>query len=139
MTYNVLVRISGVILLITCLFLPCRAAAEGVKVGEQKHADYRLLSGKWQRPDGGYILKLSDVGKDGKLRAEYFNPRSINVSKAEWRVIGDRIQVFVELRDINYPGSTYTLIYLRQKDQLEGYYYQAATGQTFEIVFVRAQ
>jgi len=139
MTYNTLVRISGVILLITCCLLPWQARAENGSEQKPAQADYRRLAGKWERPDGGYIMKLSDVGKDGKIRAEYFNPRPINVSKAEWRTMGERIQVLVELRDVNYPGSAYTLVYSRQEDRLEGYYYQAATGQTFEIVFVRAK
>jgi len=47
------------------------------------------------------------------------------------------IQVFVELCDINYPGSTYTLIYDPDNDRFTGYYYQAALGQTYNVVFVR--
>jgi hypothetical protein len=46
-------------------------------------SDYRRLEGKWQRSDGGYILKLKEMGKDGTLKATYSNPRSINVFKAE--------------------------------------------------------
>jgi len=53
----------------------------------------------------------------GKLKAAYFNPRPINVAKAEWRSMAGRIQIFVELRDVNYPGSTYTLIYDPEKDR----------------------
>ena len=132
-------RVKCVIMLTFCLLLPWLAWAESGKGSEQKaaEADYRQLAGKWQRPDGGYILKLSEAREDGKLKAAYFNPRQINVSKAEWRRMGDRIQIFVELRDVNYPGSTYTLVYAPQEDRLEGYYYQAALRQTFEVVFER--
>src|ERR1035438_299405 len=35
-------------------------------------------------------------------------------------------KVFVELRAPNYPGSTYTLTYDQQSDQLYGQYYRAA-------------
>ncbi|MBW1837865.1 MAG: hypothetical protein JRI99_13195 [Deltaproteobacteria bacterium] len=89
------------------------------------------------RPDGGYILELSDVKAEGKLKAAYFNPRPINVAKAEWRSMDGRIQVFVELRDVNYPGSTYTLIYDSEQDRLNGYYYQAVQKMTFDVVFIR--
>jgi hypothetical protein len=139
MNGNDISRFSSVILLTLCLLLPWQSRAGNGKSSEQKPAqtDYKRLAGEWQRPDGGYILKLSNVGKDGKLNAEYFNPRSINVSKKEWRRMGDSILVFVELRDVNYPGSTYTLVYSPQEDRLEGHYYQAALMQTFDVVFVR--
>jgi hypothetical protein len=45
--------------------------------------------------------------------------------------------VFVELRDVNYPGSTYALTYDAERDQLKGIYYQAAMQQQFEVFFVR--
>lgn len=133
--------ITHMVLLALCLFLPFQALAESGKGQEQKqaHADYERLAGKWVRPDGGYILELKEIGKDGRLKASYFNPRPINVAQAEWRRMGDRVQVFVELRDLNYPGSTYTLIYSPEKDLLEGYYYQAVQGQTYTIQFMRTK
>jgi uncharacterized protein (DUF2147 family) len=112
-------------------------AADGS--GKAMTVDYERLAGKWVRPDGGYILELKEIGKDGRLKASYFNPRPINVAQAEWRRMGDRVQVFVELRDVNYPGSTYTLIYSQEKDLLEGYYFQAVQGQTYTIQFMRTK
>ena len=97
------------------------------------------LLGRWVRPDGGYVLELSDVKSEGKLKAAYFNPRPINVAKTAWQSMDDRIQVFVELRDVNYPGSTYTLIYDPEQDRLNGYYYQAALKGTFGVVFIRKE
>ena len=47
------------------------------------------------------------------------------------------VVAYVELRDVNYPGSTYTLAYIPDRDILAGYYYQAVQGQTFEVVFER--
>jgi len=41
------------------------------------------------------------------------------------------------LRDVNYPGSTYTLDFLPEQDRLIGAYFQAALQQTFEVEFVR--
>jgi hypothetical protein len=102
-------------------------------------AELNRMTGKWLRLDGGYVLELSEVKPDGKMKAAYFNPRPIHVAKAEWRSMAGRFQVFVELRDVNYPGSTYTLIYDAAKDRFEGYYYQALQGQTFDVIFERTK
>jgi hypothetical protein len=53
--------------------------------------------------------------------------------------MADRMQVFVELRDVNYPGSTYLLVYAPESDRLEGYYHHALSGQTFDVAFTRAR
>ena len=45
----------------------------------------------------------------------------------------------VELCAPGYPGSTYTLRYEPQRDQLEGVYDQAALQQRFDVVFVRVK
>ena len=71
------------------------------------------------------------------MDAGYFNPRPINVSRAEASQEGTTTKVFIELRDTNYPGSTYTLTYDPQSDQLKGVYFQAALQQSFDVVFVR--
>jgi hypothetical protein len=100
--------------------------------------DTSKLIGQWQRPDGGYVLEVREATPDGLLKAAYFNPRSINVARADWRLQDSRLQVFVELRDVNYPGSTYTLSYDPAADQLKGIYFQAVEQQSFEVFFVRA-
>jgi len=98
------------------------------------------LTGRWLRPDGGYVLEVKAVDDtSGKLDAAYLNPRSIHVSKAEASRDGENLKVFVELRDVHYPGSTYTLAYDPPTDQLKGIYYQAALGQQFEVYFERIQ
>lgn len=95
------------------------------------------LVGKWQRPDGGYIVEIKSVDESGKLDVAYFNPNPIHVSRAvAWRDKGTS-KLIVELHDINYPGSTYTLEYNPQSDQLFGQYFQAALRETFEVVFSR--
>jgi hypothetical protein len=100
--------------------------------------DFLKLRGRWLRPDGGYVLEISNVMTDGELEAGYFNPRPINVSTARATREGDQTKVFIELRDVNYPGSTYTLTYVPQNDQLSGIYYQALLKQSFEVVFIRS-
>ena len=93
--------------------------------------------GKWQRPDGGYIVEIKGVDGSGKLDVAYFNPDPIHVSRAvAWRDKGTS-RVVIELRDVNYPGSTYTLEYNTESDQLFGQYFQAALRETFEVVFSR--
>lgn len=98
---------------------------------------FEKLPGKWLRPDGGYILEIRSVAPDGKLDAGYFNPQPINVAKAEASQEGGTVKVFIELRDVNYPGSTYTLTYDPANDQLKGIYYQAALREQYEVFFER--
>ncbi len=101
--------------------------------------DFQRLEGRWVRPDGGYVLELRNVKKDGSLTAAYYNPRPIRVFRAEASRKDGTLSVFVELRDVNYPGSTYTLQYDPATDRLKGKYFQAVEKQTFDIEFVRAK
>ena len=73
--------------------------------------DSKRLLGKWVRPDGGYIIEIKEIGKDGTLKAAYYNPRPINVARAEFSIKDGSLTVFIELRDVNYPGSKYNLKY----------------------------
>jgi hypothetical protein len=106
---------------------------------QQKAADKSLLVGNWVRTDAPYRIQISELLDDGKMKAGYFNPKSINVSKAGWVNTGGVIQLYVELRDVNYPGSNYSLTYLPERDLLAGNYYQAVEGTTFKVEFVRAK
>jgi uncharacterized protein (DUF2147 family) len=101
------------------------------------NAGFEKLAGKWQRPDGGYIVEIRSVEPGGKMDAAYFNPKPIHVAKAEASQEGETVKAFIELRDVNYPGSTYTLVYDPATDQLKGIYYQAALRQQFEVFFER--
>lgn len=95
------------------------------------------LKGRWVRDSGGYVIEVRSVGKGGKVDAAYFNPASIHVGRAEARMQGSQVSLVVELRDVNYPGSTYTLAYDPKTDRLVGRYFQAVTGETFEVYFLR--
>ena len=101
--------------------------------------EFRKLIGRWLRPDGGYVIEIINISSGGKMEAAYFNPRSINVSRAEASRTKGGLEVFVELRDTGYPGSTYTLTYNPQQDMMTGIYFQATIGQSFEVIFVRAK
>jgi hypothetical protein len=106
---------------------------------DSANAGFRVLRGRWLRPDGGYILDIRDVEVRGQIDAVYLNPRPIPVARAEATRDGSTVNVFVELRAPGYPGSTYTLTYDPQRDQLTGIYFQAALQQRFDVVFVRMQ
>ncbi len=99
--------------------------------------DFKLLEGRWLRGDGGYVVEIRRAQRDGKLEVAYFNPSPIRVAKAEAKMQGGLMQVFVELRDEGYPGCTYNLAYDAGHDCLAGTYFQAAMGETFPVVFVR--
>ena len=104
---------------------------------EVKQVDKALLTGTWERTDAPYQVRISEVFEDGNMKAGYFNPQPINVSKATWVVAGSFLKVYVELQDKNYPGSNYSLMYLPGKDVLTGKYFQAVEGATYEVNFAR--
>jgi hypothetical protein len=99
--------------------------------------DFEILQGGWVRPDGGYVVAVREIDAGGRMVAAYFNPRPINVSRAAASSDGTTIKVFIELRDINYPGATYNLTYDPRSDQLRGIYFQPAINQSFSVVFFR--
>lgn len=99
--------------------------------------DLSAVVGKWLREDGGYQLVLTRDASGDKLNAAYFNPRPINVSYCTVTYDGGALKVRVELNDVGYPGSFYTMVYDRASDRLLGTYYQAAMGETYQIMFVR--
>lgn len=101
--------------------------------------DFQALVGKWVRPDGGYVISVRSVDPDGHVDAGYFNPRPINVSRAEASAEGNAVKLFIELQAAGYPGSTYELIYDPGNDALVGVYFQAAMQQRFQVHFVRTE
>ena len=95
------------------------------------------VTGRWQRTDGAYVIEISYAHNNGILDAAYFNPRPINVSLAEWSMVANRLHIYVELGDVNYPGSYYKLDYFPEQDQMLGIYFQAVYKQTYDVQFVR--
>jgi hypothetical protein len=82
-------------------------------------------------------MAINSVNAAGAIDAAYFNPYPIHVGNAVASRDGSLTKVFLELRDVNYPGSTYTLTYEPSSDQLQGTYYQAVEQQNFQVVFER--
>ncbi len=95
------------------------------------------LAGQWGRADGDYTLEITGAGDEGELTVAYLNPTPIHVGRAAWRMKEDILQLYVELRDENYPGSLYQLSYDPESDVLYGTYYQAVSRQTYEVYFTR--
>ncbi len=100
-------------------------------------AAHKELIGRWVRPDGGYTLLIKAVNDDGSIDAEYFNPNPINVSKAQVSTEPGKTNIFVELRDVGYPGSYYTLVYDPDSNRLAGVYHHLVLKQNFDVYFVR--
>ena len=134
---SVLVILAVSIIAIT--FPSCKDSSEKAppeKVSKTiNKIDKNLLVGNWLRTDAGYRILVSQVNDDGTLAAQYFNPNPINVGKANWEESNGSLKIMVELRDVNYPGSTYTLNYLPDRDMLAGEYFQAVEGLTFYVEF----
>lgn len=105
----------------------------------QTKTDEGLLVGRWTRTDseGAYVIEIKSASSDGKLDARYFNPNPIKIGRAEWQKKNNNLVVVVELRDVNYPGSTYTLNFIPTENRMTGNYYQAVEGANFDVEFVR--
>ena len=108
------------------------------------HAGYKMLPDDLQerieiitRYDTMYTLQVEDVTSEGAVNVRYFNPGEIHVAQSQVGAQEGRIKLFVKLQDKGYPGSTYTLYYYAEKDVLAGIYYQAVTGNNYDVIFVR--
>jgi hypothetical protein len=106
-------------------------------IQDRKTLEKNTLIGDWIRTDSQYLIRITSVNEDGTMIAQYFNPNPINVEKANWEQSYGNLKIIVEMRDVNYPGSTYTLNYLPERDMLAGEYYQAVEGLTFYVEFAR--
>ncbi len=105
--------------------------------GPVSSEDPASLLGTWERTDYPYKIEVISFTEDGLLEAKYFNPQPINVGKARWEVFEHQLYMFVELQDVNYPGSAYNLIYSESPVLLEGTYFQAVAGEAFAVSFAR--
>jgi len=118
--------------LVTVIFIVVLSSGSGF--AEDKFA---IMAGEWQRTDGNYLIKVSDVRADGRATVQYFNPRPIHVAKAAISHHKGFIQLAIKFQDIGYEGSTYLLYYYAEEDSLAGYYYQAKMNRTYKVIFIR--
>jgi hypothetical protein len=106
-----------------------------VQAPVQLTTTFEKIKGKWMRSDGGYCLEFKRLMPNNELEVAYFNPNPIHVGKARLYEERGFTKVFVELQDVNYPGSRYTLIFNVEKKQLIGNYFQATQGVDYEVSF----
>jgi len=107
------------------------------QTSEQDSQNMQAIEGRWIRTDAPYVIELSPDESDS-LQASYFNPKQIHVERTEFGVREGVLHVLIELQDVNYPGSTYFLAFVRDQDILHGIYYLPQNGQQFEVAFTRA-
>lgn len=98
-----------------------------------------VLIGDWTRTDAAYQIKITELLDDGTIKAGYFNPKSINIATAMWAFTDGVLKIYIELRDENYPGSNYNLIYYPERDLLSGKYFQAVERVTYDVGFTRVK
>jgi hypothetical protein len=108
-------------------------------LGSSSAPDFQRLVGRWSRIEGDYVLEIKKVSPDGELEANYLNPRPIHVERARAERQGESVLLTVELRDHGYDGSTYTLNYDAQRDELHGRYKSISgeQSQEFDVSFIR--
>lgn len=132
----ILISVIAAILLIVLIFFITNNGGDTVP-SKREVPDKNLLVGDWIRTDASYLIKIRSINENGILEAQYFNPKPINVGSANWEESYGSLKVIVELQDVNYPGSKYTLNYLPDRDILAGDYFQAVEGLNFYVEFVR--
>ena len=137
--FRPVIALFTVVLFVWLLYIPALAGQEQDIKKSSGFTAAKQLEGRWVREAGGYVLILQDIRADGTIKAFYLNPRSINVQEANWKFEDERLFLYVELRDVNYPGSNYTLMYRASNDVLWGSYYQAVQKQTMDVRFVRTK
>jgi hypothetical protein len=108
-----------------------------IKAPQPVAADSVKLVGSWTRTDAPYEIRIIEISNGGNMVAGYFNPKSINVGRANWANVNGALNVYIELQDENYPGSNYVLQYLPDQDALAGKYFQAVEGVTYDVGFTR--
>ena len=132
----ILISALAVILIIILVFFISKNGGDNTS-SNREAPDKNLLVGDWLRTDANYLIKIKSVNDDGILETQYFNPKPINVGNANWEESYGNLKVIVELQDVNYPGSKYTLNYLPDRDILAGDYFQAVQGLNFYVEFAR--
>jgi len=118
---------------------PQNTSSETVSPQQKAIPDKNKLVGEWTRTDASYQIKITELLDDGTMKAGYFNPASISVGSAMWAFADGVLKIYIELRDENYPGSNYNLIYDPERDLLAGKYFQAVERATYEVGFTRVK
>jgi hypothetical protein len=113
------------------------ASNKSTNAAPKTYSDYKKLIGRWVRPDGGYTLDIKSISSNGEIDMAYLNPRPINVLKAQAFTKADQVNLFIELKDIHYPGNYYTLALNSPGNRLVGTYHSLGLGQDFSVFFIK--
>ena len=139
--FYVLSNIPLVIIILAGTFIFSIISCSDNKVPSPEKQEVKVdpgkLTGKWIRPDGGYVIEILNVHEQGTLEAKYLNPQPINIAIAEWKADDNRLKIYIKFDDVNYRGSDYTLDYFPDRDQLIGAYFQATQQKTYYVEFIR--
>ncbi|MCX6910024.1 MAG: hypothetical protein NTY01_18550 [Verrucomicrobia bacterium] len=141
-TVALLLALTAMALTVSCgkpADSPQTTGAPAVVPAAATAADFQPLIGRWARTDGDYMIEIKSITADGKAEAAYFNPRPINVARAEASRDGGALRLFMELRDSGYPGCLYKLTFDKAATRLTGTYFQAAQNETYPVTFEKAQ
>jgi len=101
--------------------------------------DKNLLKGIWERTDTIGEINISEILDNGFLNASYCNPRGINIEKAIWLNTSEVLRIYILFREDKYPGSSFSLNYLAEKDLLLGTYFDALTNESYTVSFKRVK
>ena len=134
---KIIYSVAAAIILVAALIFIFINNSDDKVLTYKKGPDRNLLIGDWIRTDASYLIKINNVINVGTLNAQYFNPKPINVESATWEENYGDLKMLIVLRDVNYPGSKYTLNYLPDRDVLAGEYFQAVQGLNFYVEFFR--
>ena len=107
-----------------------------IRAGERFSRNMQAIQGSWARTDGHYLIDINR-GQDDSLQAKYFNPQPIHVASTRTKEQGGVLAVIIVLQDLNYQGSTYTLVYNMEQDILQGTYLHGGSGQLYTVEFTR--
>ncbi len=102
--------------------------------------DKNLLIGEWSQMGTPYFIKITGVLDTGKLDAAFYDPNypvKIEIEKANWTKTGTLLSIYIELQDPEYPGSSFKLNYIPERDVLVGTYFNALTGMVYPMEFNR--
>jgi hypothetical protein len=101
--------------------------------------DENLIKGVWGRTDAVGEINISEILDNGLLKTTFYNPKMINIEKAIWTNSSDVLRIYILFREDKYPGSSFSLNYLPEKDLLLGVYFDALTNESYSVAFKRVK
>ena len=136
---NVVIRNGLVVLAASAVFYDSASAQSAPAAPAPASLSFSVVVGRWARTEGPYVINVNSVDVNGKLDANYANPKPLPFHTAEVVRDGSRLKLLFELRAGGYGGSTYTLNYDAASDSLRGVYDQVVVKQRFDVVFNRTK